>query len=646
MPLIKLQFRPGVNRELTDYSNEGGWVECDKVRFRDGFAEKLRGWAKSTPLTFIGVCRQLMNWSTTFSDNLLALGTHEKLYIEVGGSFYDVTPLRSADPTMSTTETDNCIGTTSGSTTITVTLGAAHAAQSNNYVTISGVSGAVGGVAAAVLNANHKITVTSSTVFTFTVATTASSTTTGGGTAIDIDFEIDVGNPIPVGGYGWGTSTWGRQEWGLGSDAPVQQPQQDWWLDNFDNDLVANIRDGPVYWWERGSTSSPTTALETRGISLQDYATANSFDPAFVPAKVMQIMVSQQDKHLIAFGAVPYTSTSAADFDPMLIRWASQDSPAEWEPLVTNSAGFLRISRGSKIVRAMPARQEILVWSDSNLFTLQFLGTTDVFGLQEYSDNISVASARSMASASNVIYWMGHDKFYMYTGRVETLSCTLREYVFGDLNYAQLDQIVCGTNEGNNEIWWFYPTEDSDFNNAYVVYNHKEQIWFPGTIDRTAWLDTSLRRYPVAANTSIAVDNQTSAVTVGSGYLYNHEYGLNDDEAAMTSYIQSSDFDIGDGDQFMLCRRVIPDVTFDESTADTPELTLQIRARNFPGSSLSSFNTDTQSIIETTVGEYTNQVFIRARARQMAFKIMSEDLGVQWRIGSNRLDVRSDGRKS
>ena len=646
MPLSKLQFRPGVNRDQTNYSNEGGWFACDKIRFRSGYPEKIGGWVKSTPTPFAGVCRNMWNWITTFSDNLLSLGTNAKLYIEAGGNYYDITPLRSVNPTLTTPSTDNCIQTsTTAPTTITVVIPAGHGTQTGNYVTISGVVGPVGGVAASQINGNHKVTVLSSSTFTFLITGPVTSNSAGGGgTAISISFEIDAGNPVPLNGYGWGTGTWGRSGWGLGSTSPVSQPQRDWWMDNFDNDLVANIRNGAPYIWQRGSTVDPGAALSTRAITLQAYATANSYVANDVPVKVMQLLVSQQDKHLIAFGAVPFGSTNANDFDPMLIRWASQDAPGNWTPTVTNTAGDLRISRGSRIVRALPTRQEILVWTDSHLYTLQFLGTTDVFGLQEYADNISIASPRAVATASNITYWMGQDKFYAYTGRVETLPCTLRNHVFQNLNFAQAEQIISGTNEQWNEVWWFYPTADSEVNNAYVVYNHLDRLWYYGSIDRTAWLDTALRRYPQAANTPVAVNN-LGDVTVGDGYLYSHENGLDDDGAALSAYIESSDFDLGEGDQFMLTRRMLPDVNFDDSTANTPEVTLEVRTRNFPGSSLSNNPSDAKLVMRTTVDTYTEQVFVRARARQMALKVISDQLGVQWQLGAPRLDMREDGRR-
>jgi hypothetical protein len=404
-----------------------------------------------------------------------------------------------------------------------------------------------------------------------------------------------------------------------------------------------NIRNGAPYWWGRGVLATLGTALDTHAITLQDYATAEGFSASAVPVKVMQLMVSQQDRHLIAFGAVPFGSTNPDDFDPLLIRWADQDTPADWTPSQTNSAGDIRVSRGSQIVRALSTRQEILVWTDAALYALQFLGTSDVFGLQEYADNISIMSPRAVTNAANVTYWMGRDKFYAYTGRVETLPCTLRNHVFKNLNFAQADQVVCGTNEGWNEIWWFYPTADSDFNNAYVVYNHLEHIWYYGYIERTAWLDSPLRSHPQAANTTITVNGLD--VTTGNGFLYTHENAVDADGLPMESFIQSSDFDLGDGDQFMLARRIIPDIQFEGSEGASPEVTLQVRPRNFPGGPVGNDPNDTQRVIETSVGRYTNQVFIRARARQMALKIMSDKLGTQWQLGAPRIDVRPDSRR-
>ena len=630
MPFIKLQFKPGVNRDQTAYSSEGGWYECDKIRFRSGYPEKLGGWAKATPAAFSGYCRQMWNWTTTYSDDFLALGTNSKVYIEAGNTYFDITPFGSALAGSNTFAVTNTFNTV----TVTTTADLPSWLVTGEPVKIAGFASPLGGIPASELNGVQTVTVTGTNSFTFTTTSSATSTTSVSGAGYTVQAEIEPGLAVGTFGYGWGTGTWGRGAWGSGSLVPYQLNQRDWFFDNFDNDLVMNIRGGASYWWRRGTNVEPD--VTTHAISLQDYATEEGYDPDAVPTRVTQLMVSQQDRHLIAFGAVPFGFTSVSDFDPMLIRWADQDTPGDWTPTVTNTAGDLRVSRGSQIVRALPTRQETLIWTDTNLYTLQFLGTTDVFGLQEYADNISIMSPRCMASAANITYWMGQDKFYAYTGRVETLPCTLRNHVFNNINVDQAAQVICGTNEQWNEVWWFYPTADSDYNNAYVVYNHLERIWYYGTLGRTAWLDTPLRRYPQATNT----EGGTT-----SGYLYSHENGLDADGDPMESYIESSDFDLADGDQFMLTRRILPDVGFDTSTAATPEVTLRIRYRNFPGSALRSDGTDAQNVIESTVGVYTDQVFIRARARQMALKIQSDMLGVQWQLGAPRLDARSDGRR-
>ena len=635
MPFIKLNFKPGVNRDQTNYSNEGGWYACDKIRFRSGFPQKVGGWAKATSNTVLGVCRQMFGWITSYADNFLAVGTNKKVYIEVGGIYYDITPLRVGTPTLTTPVTDNCITTTNGSGTVTI-IAVGSDADVGNYVDISG-SAAVGGIAAATLNTTHEVaSVINVNAFTITVGTNATSSTTGGGTAINLSFEIDVGNPITTAGYGWGTGAWnGSEGWGLAGSTPVDLPQQDWWFDQFNNDLVMNIRNGAIYYWQRGTNATPDTALATRATLLSS-TTIDGIAPADVPNKAMQVLVSQNDQHLIALGCQPYAGSST-DFDPLLIRWANQSEPNVWTPTVTNSAGFLRVSRGSAIVRGIATRQEILVFTDSTLSSLQFTGTTDVFSLQEMGDNLSVMAPRAIGVVNNMTFWMGQEKFYVYSGRVETLPCTLRNHVFENINLDQANQVVCGTNEGWNEIWWFYPAYGANYNNAYVVYNHLERIWYYGNIERSAWLDSPLRQFPQAMNS-----NNT---TYTNGVLYNHEYGVDADGVAMEAYIQSSDFDLTEGDQFMLTRRVLPDLDLTGSTAANPAVDFIIRPRNFPGSAYQEDSFDTQRVVQSTVNQYTNEVYMRARARQMALKIRSQGLGTTWQLGSPRLDARQDGKK-
>ena len=616
MPLSRIQFKPGLNRDQTNYAGEGGFYECDKIRFRSGFPQKIGGWLRYGTFTLIGICRQMYNYITSFSDNILALGTSAKLNLDIATNLINITPLRPVDPTYTTSATDNCVSTTNGQTGVTITISGCTALV-GNYVQISG-STAVNGIPASQINGNHEI-LTAPNVNSFTIATTTAATSTGsgGGTGITVSFEITVGEDTTIYGYGWGTGGWGAEGWGTSGLTPVTTFQRDWFMDNFDNDLVANIRNDAIYYWEYDGT------FNSRAVLLSSLAGASD-----VPDEAMQILVSQNDKHLLCFGATPLGGGS---FDPLLIRWANQDEPTNWTPSPTNSAGFIRISRGSRIVRALPTRQEILVWTDSHLYTLQFTGTTDVFSLQEYADNISIISPRACISANNVTYWMGLDKFYIYAGRVETLQCTLRNYIFQDINLNQVDQIICGTNEGWNEIWWFYPSANSNINDRYVIYNYLEKIWYYGNIQRTAWLDSPLREYPQA---------------VGGYLLYNHEQGTNDDTSPMTAFIQTNDADIQDGDQLMLIKRIIPDVDFNGSTAATPRVMMTMRPRNFPGSNYITTNEpDVDRSTTVPVEQYTEQVFIRARARQMAFKIESDELNVQWQLGAPRLDARPDGRR-
>lgn len=684
MPLQKLQFRPGLNRDQTNYTNEGGWYECDKIRFRSGYPQKLGGWLRYGLFTVVGICRQMFNWITTASDNYLALGTSKKLYIEAGQILYDITPIRQ---TFTNPATNNCFATISGSNIVTVTI-SGHGGIDGDYVTFSGVVGPIGGIPASEFNAEFIVDQVTLNTFTITTTTVATSSTLGGGTAITAAFQINVGNNNGSTGYGWSAGAWSRGAWGSGATLPVVTLQRDWFLQNFDDDLVANIRDGRIYYWKYSSgTGVRATPLST--------TTIDGVAPADVPDEAMQVLVSQNDKHLLAFGCTPYGS-SAPTFDPLLIRWATQNQPNVWTPLVTNSAGFLRVSRGSAIVCAVATRQEILVFTEGTLNSLQYLGTTDVFGIQELSDNISILSPRAVVTVNNVAYWFGHDKFYAYGGRVETLPCSIRNHVFENINYDQADQIISGTNEGWNEVWWFYPTADSQVNNAYVIYNHLERIWYYGTIDRTAWSDSSLRTYPQAVSgtyftgsisgttltvtsmdagilqvgsvlegTKVAVGTKITALGTGTGgvgtytvnisqlvvatdmtadsIMYNHEQGLNDNTTPMTSYIASSDFDLVDGDQFILTKRIIPDLSFTGSSANLPKVTMYIKPRNFPGSAYS--NVDSENVIETSVDVYTDQIFMRARARQMAIEVTSTDLDVQWQLGSPRLDGRPDGRR-
>jgi hypothetical protein len=626
MAFTKVKIKPGVNRDTTNYANEGGYYESEKVRFLSGYPQKLGGWESVPTVSIKGICRSLFNYITTNSDNILWIGTTNHLYAEVGGNLQDLTPARA---TFTSPASNNCFDTTNGSKIVNVNIVGHGVTATGQFVTFSGVVGSgspatIGGIPEAEFNAEFQVyAIVNADNFQIEMTTAATSTTSNqGGTGITVVFPIIPGNDIDLYGYGWSAGPWSRLGWGTGTVTPLVIEQRDWWYDNFDNDSVMNIRNGTPYYW------AYETTISTRAIPMSTAATNAGFVGSDVPAKVMQLMVSQNDRHLCAFGSTVFGS---ADFDPMLIRWTTQGQPLNWTPTATNSAGFYRVSRGSRIVRAIPTRQEILVLTDSSMYSMQFTGTTDVFAFQELADNISIASPRSIVVANNVAYWMGQDKFYMYSGRVETLPCTLRNEVFNNINFEQQAQIICGTNERWNEVWWIYPTGNNTSPDSYVIYNYAEQIWYYGTIERTAWLDSPLRPYPQAIN---------------GQYLYNHEVGIDADGLPMTSYIVTSDFDIVDGDEFLLIKRMIPDINFAGSTAATPRVLLTVKPRNFPGS---NYNTTNQPLVELSstvpVEQYTEQIFIRARARQMGLKIYSDELGVMWQMGLPRLDGRKDGKR-
>jgi hypothetical protein len=623
MALQKLQFKPGINQDVTNYSNEGGWFECDKVRFLNGYPEKIKGWEQNGAYTLEGTCRALFGWVTSFTDNFLAIGTNSKVYIDVGENLNDITPIRA------TSEANNIFAATDGSSTIVVTS-SSHGAATGDFVTFSDAASLGGNITANVLNQNYEITRIDSNSYSISAkdvdgntATANSSDSGNGGTSTVQTFEITAGNGTIEYGYGWGTSTWGRLTWGSGSLQPIILPLTVWFFDNFDNDLIMNVNTdgkGAIYYWARGSVVDPTNVIATRAVLLSSRSNASD-----VPAEVGQIMVSQVDRHLLAFGATPF---GGGTFDPLLIRFSNQDEPENFTPSTLNSAGFIKVSSGSRIMTAFRTRQEILVFTDMSVHSMQFLGTTDVFGLQELEANISIASPRCVAGASNVVYWMGADKFYMYNGKVGTLPCTLRDFVFNNINFDALAYVYAGTVESQSEVWWFYPSKNSSTNDSYIVYNYKENIWFYGSLNRSAWLDSNLRQFPQA---------------VGDNFVYNHEVGNDADGSAMAAFITSSDFDIGDGDKFTLVNRIIPDVSFTGSNASEPTVKMTVKPRNFPGSTYSVEND--KNVIETSVNVYTEQVFLRARARQMGFKISSDTLGTTWKLGSPRLDGRPDGRR-
>jgi hypothetical protein len=656
MPLSKLVFRPGINRDQTNYASEGGWIDGDKIRFRSGFPEKIGGWEVKTFEPYVGTACSVLPWYTSNSAQLIGVGTNEKVYVVVGTNLIDVTPIRE---TFDTPDTDNCIATTDTSNVVTITI-IGHGADDGDWVTLSGVVGPVGGIPDTELNQEFKVFDVTATTFNITVTTPATSTVAaGGGTAITAEFQTNIGFERVTEGYGWGAGTYSRGTWGGSSPDPVLLNARLVFQEKFNNDLIFNYRGSDIFYW----VENINTPL--RAEYLYDISGAVA-----VPRQVTRILFAPSG-HLLALGCTNYdaSNTGNADprddylgsFDPLLIRWANVDAdvgpmPEVWNPTVTNTAGFFRLEQGSQIITALRTRQEVLVWTDIALTSLQFLGTAEVFNKQELSSTISILGPNVAVEANNIVYWMGFDKFYTYSGRVDTLPCSIRQYIFQDINRTQSQIAFAGSNNQFNEVVWFYVSGTSNTIDRYVIYNYAENIWYYGQLNRTAWADAGVLQYPTA---------------VSNGWVYSHELGTDDGQPLgapplpIDSYIQSADIDIDDGDKFMLIRRVIPDVNFSGSKTSidgqpvVPQVAMTVGVRNFPGAvskvtNASSLGTERDVVTNcatctpTTaiIDQYTNQVFVRARGRQMNFKIASDTLGTQWQLGLPRLDARPDGSKN
>ena len=741
MPLQKLQFRPGLNREGTDYANEGGWYDGDKIRFRSGFPEKIGGWTRYSNNQYLGTARSLWNWVDLGGSNYLGVGTNLKYYIERGGTFYDITPINHTSTNLGAAS--GPFTATTGSATITV-VDPSYTPSVGDYVTFTGATSLGGNITAAVLNQEYTVaSVPSITSYTITakdpttglpVLANASDTGKGGATVV-ASYQLPIGLNIYSLGNGWGSGPWpvynstnltnpftaastgvqvltvtqashglttgdyvyftsiasnpcGINKVVLEQSFPVTNtgtntytidfssvtantttsttasggavtvltpdlPDRGWgeaytgsgiglqlrlWSnDNYGQDLIIAPRGGTIYYWD------VVTGLQTRAVPLSTLADTKGFDGDYVPNATYQVLSSAIQRFVIAMGSNSYDpTTSATTFDPMLVRWSDQENPYQWVPEVTNQAGEFRLTNGSYIMGARATRQEILVWTDSALYSMQYLGPPYVWGFNILMDNISVMSPNAMITINNVTYWMGTDKFYMYSGRVETLPCSLRQYIFADINKDQAFQVFCGSNEGYNEIWWFYCSGTSNTVDKYVIYNYLDRVWYYGSMARTAWLDSSLRPYPMAANYENRILYHESAVDDVSGLT----------PVPIEAYVQSSDFDIGDGHNFGFVWRILPDVNFNGSNVNNPYVTMTVKPRRNSGTpygaadnpEVTSGNNYASAPVYT-VQEFTGQVYTRLRGRQLAFRIESNSLGVSWQLGSPRIDIRNDGRR-
>jgi hypothetical protein len=642
MALQKLQFRPGLNREGTDYSNEGGWYDADKVRFRSGFPEKIGGWRRYATNQFLGLARSLWNWVATNANNYLGIGTNVKYYVELGGFFFDVTPIVHT----STNVAAPVFYTTANSSTITV-VDAAYHPSVGDYFIISGANTIANtAITSTILNAEHVVTsLVNSTAYTFTVSTTATNTANGGGSTVTIQYEYPVGLDVAVVGTGWGAGPWSRGTWGSAFNGGVQNQLRLWTNDNYGDYLFIAPRGGAVYYWiPEGTYPDGTVAGNTtRAQSLATQATSATYAGQFVPNNTNQVLASSIQRFIICMGANPYDPLdSETDFDPMLVRWSDQENPYEWVPAVTNQSGEFRLSNGSFIMCARSTRQEILVWTDSAIYSMQYLGPPYVWGFQILMDNISIISPNAAITVNNITYWMGVDRFYMYSGRVETLPCSLWQYIYNDINKNQGFQVFAGGNDGYSEVWWFYCSTNSNVVDKYVIYNYLERTWAYGTMGRTAWLDSPLRQYPMAADYNRRILFHEAAVDDIAG----------DTAVPINAYVQSSDFDIGDGHNFGFVWRILPDINFNGSNVDGPSVTMTVKPRQNSGAPygtansprvLSSNNYAVSGVYN--IQEFTGQVYTRLRGRQLAFRIESNNLGTQWQLGSPRIDIRNDGRR-
>jgi len=622
MPIKKLMFKPGINREITRFTNDMGWYDCDKVRFRQGLPEKIGGWTRISSSTYLGVCRSLFVWNNNGGTEYVGVGTNLKFYIEFGGAYFDVTPIRTT-----TAAGDVTFSATSGSSTLTVT-DTAHGALTNDFVTFSGALSLGGAVSAEVLNQEHQISnVIDEDIYEIELSTTATTLDTGnGGASVVGEYQINTGPEVNVPLTGWGAGAWGEGAWG--ESATSTERLRLWFQDNFGEDLLLNHYGGALYYWDVSSGTS------TRAVRVDSLPGASD-----VPVVVNISLVSDVFRFAFCFGA---NNIGESTVDSMLVRWSDIEDVTNWTPSATNQAGSLRLSRGSEIVGAIQARQEVLVWTDSALFSLQYLGAPAVWGAQLIGANSTIAGPKAIAYANGVAYWMGKDNLYQYDGRVTPLKSDVLKYVFNDINRAQFRQVFAGTVEEYNEIWWFYCSADSTIIDRYIIFDYLENDWSYGTLARTAWADSSLLDYPIAATYS--------------HNIVEHENGLDDNETATTlpinAYVQSGSFSIEDGDRAMFIWRVLPDIGFQGSTADNPSVDMSFFPRPNSGGAYknpASVGAASEATVtrSTTVPVevFTEQLNIRVRGRNMAIRIESNDLGVTWQLGIPRVDMRPDGRR-
>ena len=612
MAIRKLSFAPGINREGTEYDSEGGWFDCNLVRFRFGRPEKFGGWQKITNNTYEGTARALHNWISNTGEKYLGVGTHLKYYLEFGGNFADITPIRK------TSSNSITFAATDGSSTITVT-DSSHGAVVGDFVTISEAVSLGGNITASVLNTEHQIvTVPTANTYTITASATANSSDTGnGGSGVDGSYQINVGLDNFVAGTGWGVNGWNTGTWGSTNSITSINQLRLWSHDNFGENLIINARGGSIYRWVEGDGTS------TRAVQLSTVGSASK-----VPTVGLQVLTSETDRHLIVLGADPISGGNRTGaVDPMLVAFSDQENEIEFNPTTTNTAGSVRLSSGSQIIGGVKARQEIIIFTDTSVYSMQFIGPPFTFSVNLIDNSTGLIGPKAAITAPSGVFFMSYDSFYVYNGAVQKIPCSVKNKVFSDLNTSQAFKIFGFSNKEHNEVGWFYPSANSQEIDRYVIYNYVDGIWYYGQLVRTAWLDSGVEPFPQA---------------VKSPNIFQHEVGFDDDGSEMTNvFIESADMDLGDGEQFAFVNKIIPDLKFISEGGGNVKLITKVR--NFPGDSL---NSSSNSVITPT----TQQSFIRSRGRQFVLRVESNDgdagnLGAGWRLGATRLELRSDGRR-
>jgi hypothetical protein len=620
MAYFRLALKPGIDKQNTEYGAEGGWIDGDYIRFRYGLPEKLGGWTSFAQQTtyLVGVITDIITWNSLSGAPYLMVGTNKKLYVFQGGLWVDITPIRETTAPGAVT-----FAATNGSNIVTVT-DTAHGASVGDFVTFSGAASLGGNVTAAYLNAEFEIkNIVSSSTYTIQVGVTANASDSGnGGASVVGTYQVNPGNVVGYFDYGWGTGTWNYSTWGTPRTglSNFKLIPGTWKLDTYGEDIICQITGGPIYIWDTsaGLTNNRATAI------------------AGAPTKSSYALVSTPDRHLVCFGTETVIGSTTTQ-DPMFVRFSNQEDINTFAESATNTAGGQRLTDGSIILTAIRSRGQILIFTDTSIHGMQYVGPPYTFGFQQLGANCGCIGAHAAVDVNGLAFWMGTEAFYLFDGTVKKMPCTVQDYVFKDINLTQGYKSAAGVNSQFNEVTWFYCSSGSDLIDRSVSYNYLENVWSVNSLSRTAWSDIGTYPKPVASaydDTSTAASlNTIYGLSAGRSRLFSHEDGYDADGVPILSYIKSGYFDIGDGDNMLYMRRFIPD--FKNQVQD---LTVRLLLRPYPQATAQPSSLDPYIITPTT-----QKVDTRARGRQISLGIESDTLGSNWRFGTLRVDIQPDG---